>query len=295
MEAGLSLADRLASSSYHPCLDADTCGISSSPPSDCPVSSLDAVQSTTFDPGRLDGLAPSLLLDLVALSGVDTSEQDPTPPRKTSQQDTTSLRDRNLIRDSSESVTNRTEDSKDAGAGLEGQTQSGVSRPETDAPIAAEQYVGGNGLTRTAGETDSPNHQPRQKTSTESFASSRSVDSELGGVADSVIKVCALKTLLVLMRAPRLFDLLAGRRNPALQPDEAGRDSSSEQDLLKVLQVLVRRVVSTAALPSPIKRVVTLAELDRAQAVLLRKAVVEQGTQDDGPGPTQGARCWPAG
>lgn len=92
-----------------------------------------------------------------------------------------------------------------------------------------------------------------------SRASSLSLcSSELDGVIGSLIKTCALKALAVLINNSRIMDQLVLNRNDC--------------EMIEVLKKVMNCMVGCAVLPSPVRRVVNLGELERAQTVLLKMA-----------------------
>ena len=86
--------------------------------------------------------------------------------------------------------------------------------------------------------------------------------SELDGVTGSLIKTCALKSLAVLINNSRVLDKLVLDKNA----------QTGDCEMVKVLKTIMHCMVVCAVLPSPVRRVVNLGELERAQTVMLNMA-----------------------
>lgn len=90
--------------------------------------------------------------------------------------------------------------------------------------------------------------------------------SEITSIVEPVVKVCALKSLTVLLSSNALLETLTTEVCTKTSP--SSEEHSPER--LNSLQTLLKSLVSYAVLPSPFKRVVTLRDLERAQNVLIR-------------------------
>lgn len=272
------------------------------------------MNSSTFDAHHLKDLSPGLFADLMTLSGLEEEEESCNGLKNGLQQDSPALLNlsiscsecssRNLSGMPNETV--RSTDNaalQDDNSLSVGETQSGGSISKaltseitsiTDTEVTTSEkknrtMVGPvQIMSQTKDEADIPRSflQPCRKAQ-ESVVSVKSCESELERVAESVIKVCALKTLIVLMKSNKFFETLATNESGITR--FLDRESSEEnQEMLNVSQTLMRRIVGCAVRPSPVKRVVSLRELERAQTVLLQKAIMAQSAEDKNGGNSGG-------
>ena len=86
------------------------------------------------------------------------------------------------------------------------------------------------------------------------------------GSVEPVLKVCALKSLTVLLGSNTLLETLTSD----LYTENSSSTEELSQQRLNCMQILLRSMVSYTVLPSPFRRVVTLMDLERSQSVLVR-------------------------
>lgn len=97
-------------------------------------------------------------------------------------------------------------------------------------------------------------------------ASVENRETKITSIIDPVVKVCALKSLTVLLSSDALLETLTTEVCTKTFP----LSEEHSQERLNSLQTLLKSMVSYAVLPSPFKRVVSLRDLERAQSVLVR-------------------------
>lgn len=97
-------------------------------------------------------------------------------------------------------------------------------------------------------------------------ASVENRETRITSTVEPVVKVCALKSLTVLLSSNALLETLTTEVCTKTFPSS----EEHSQERLNSLQTLLKSMVSYAVLPSPFKRVVTLRDLERAQSVLIR-------------------------
>lgn len=89
---------------------------------------------------------------------------------------------------------------------------------------------------------------------------------EITSIVEPVVKVCALKSLTVLLSSNAFLETLTAEVYTQTSPSS----KEHSQQRLNSFQILLKSMVSYTVLPSPFKRVVTLRDLERAQSVLIR-------------------------
>ncbi|XP_066566869.1 probable E3 ubiquitin-protein ligase HERC1 isoform X2 [Amia ocellicauda] len=233
-------------------------------PSDTPLSSLEPSEVPQLDVTRFRGLKPSVLLDLICLTGV-LEEQDTHVCRAQRKSRSEGSKRSELERILDEDIA-RVMMGEDGCIGtmpvqsMEN-TAEAESPREKDSPpepkeMRAEQEIG-----------------PASQTATRSDLFS----SELRAVKVSYLLLGALKSLAVILSCSKFADLLLVPKFESScqnSSDFAKNLSSLENtELRSVLQFLVRNMVKWAVQPCPIKRVTSLADLERAQIMLFKGAL----------------------
>lgn len=243
-------------------------------PSDTPISSLEPCDTSCLDVTRLGGLKPRVLLDLIYLMGL-LEEQGwmgvHPPPKRTH---------------SGEIKEPETQCCQDEGASHDGKWLL-----EDERRKQKEQKVEGDPLpSQTEKTADSQESTSSAQTPQ---ASQISKDDafllELRAVKVSYLLTGGLKSLAVFFSCEKLSDLLLVPK-PDLPKPSASPLSSSTPDQAKassvgwdkvcelrsVLQYVVQTMVKWAVRPCPIKQIVSLADLERAQVMIYKGALNRQ-------------------
>ncbi|KAL4617326.1 putative E3 ubiquitin-protein ligase HERC1 [Arapaima gigas] len=234
-------------------------------PSDTPISSLEPSDAPQLDVMRFRGLKPSVLLDLIFLTGM-LQEQEAECPRRPQvreghvEADSQNELERRLDEDIARVMMD--EDEKPLGA-------SGATRPEpiegADSFAAAKDLLGED-------EVISPPVGASQQAKADIFAL------ELRAIRISFLLLGALKSLSVFLSCGKFSDmLLLPRTEPAYlgSPGTCRNVSGSVEsvELRPVLQFVIRNMVKWAVRSCPIKQKASLADLERAQVMIFKRAV----------------------
>lgn len=241
------------------------------------ASSLDPVEPPKFDASLLVDLPFRILLDLLTLSGLLNAEEDSSLDNHGTGLETS-------LSDSGKSL-NADSDEMGHEMWMSGECfvakHSIIQAEDVDAPIEETQYQSKNKGNDSDGGTESStlfhstcsvrrqgNSERSQaaclQDSVASIKSSRPPD--IASIVEPVLKVCALKSLTVLLGSNTLLETLSidvYTKNSALSEEIS-------QQGLNYMQTLLRSMVSYTVLPSPFRRVVTLMDLERTQSVLIR-------------------------
>ncbi|XP_067888501.1 probable E3 ubiquitin-protein ligase HERC1 isoform X5 [Heterodontus francisci] len=242
-------------------------------PSDTPLSTLEPCKPHHFDITRFHGLKPSILLDLTYLTGV---HEEPEICSKMTQS-----------KDSPEKVVKTELEKK-----LDDEIAKFMADDDHKDPSSFQNQESSNVPTKNVLQHNEENEAEKECTLKidadliESCQSScdRSVQShelflaELRAVQLSYISVGAMKTLSVILSYGKYADLLLVPNITASSPcssdcAKASSGSSENAELRMVLHYLMRCMVKWAVRPCPIKRVVSLADLDRAHAMIFKCAL----------------------
>ena len=159
---------------------------------------------------------------------------------------------------------------------------------EEDGPsdVNTADTLNSNALQNTRALQDVSTASP-SKLSQESLRALRRNKTEMSCVIESVMKVSALKSLVVLLSPSKLLEALSSE-DSCESSFEREEERSAMQD---ALQSLLKSMVWCAVMPSPLKKVVTLSDLERAQSVLMKTAllgVCEKKTCPDETGRVEG-------
>ena len=218
--------------------------------SDILASSLEPLEPPKFDASLLADIPFKVLLALLTISGLLNVEQD--------------LRFEKSIRDSQVTAKLPNEQAEDQ-----------VNENDSENLQVAFSLTKGMKAAGNNTETFYDNSDGSRQGSSDGLQSAHSQDSvtaikrsssDITGILEPLLKVCALKSLTVLLGSNTLLETLTS--------DVYTKNSLSSKDLseqrLNCMQLLLRSMVSCAVLPSPLRRVVTLMDLERAQSVLTR-------------------------
>ncbi|KAM6984699.1 putative E3 ubiquitin-protein ligase HERC1 [Aplochiton taeniatus] len=269
-------------------------------PSDTPLSSLEPCDVQRSDVTRLQGLKPSVLLDLILLTGLLEEQEGvrggrgrPPPPRK-SCSDEENVPRAELERLLDEDIA-RVMDECLEGVGLpeeeEEEEEEEKSRESVEERIERDPFPSpsspGAIVTEPSEEQEvassPPPHPPRapQQAKPDVFSL------ELRSVRVSYLLLGSLKSLAVILSMGKFTDMLLVPKHdlptslsspsPNQSPDQskAGGPGPGEEsaELRTVLQFVVRRMVKWAVRPCPIRQSVALADLERAQIMVYRGAL----------------------
>ncbi|KAI7789321.1 putative E3 ubiquitin-protein ligase HERC1, partial [Triplophysa rosa] len=243
--------------------------------SDTPLSSLEPCDVPQLDMSRCCGLKPSVLFDLILMTGI-LEEQEP-PPGMSG----TSGLPRNRI-------------------SSEGGPRSELER-RLDEDIARI-------MMDEDGMACSVDGERKEDTPDDAFRSLKQSNEECGGApcppilalqprADffalelrairiSYLLLGALKSLAVILSCGKFSDLLlvpkseAGANITSPDPARTSADGEENAELRSVLQFVVRSMVKWAVRPCPIKQAVALSDLERAQIIIFKGALSR--LQEDG-------------
>ncbi|XP_030623810.1 probable E3 ubiquitin-protein ligase HERC1 [Chanos chanos] len=243
-------------------------------PSDTPLSSLEPCDVPQLDVSRVQGLKPSVLLDLILLTGI-LEEQEPevgpgigagTAKSERSFSDAVSRSD--LERRLDEDIARIMMDEEmPAGQTEEERKQTKEDEHgETHSPKTSRHFSEDNENTPCP-TVPSQHHRP------DLFSL------ELRAVRMSYLLLGALKSLAVILSCGKFTDLLlVPKPDPGVavvSPDPAKGSVSGEDiaELRSVLQFVVRSMVKWAVRPCPIKQAVSLSDLERAQVMIFKGAL----------------------
>ncbi|KAK1176357.1 putative E3 ubiquitin-protein ligase HERC1 isoform X1 [Acipenser oxyrinchus oxyrinchus] len=248
-------------------------------PSDTPLSSLEPCEVPQLDVARFKGLKPSVLLDLICLTGVLEEEENHisrrAPKKSKSESSQRSELEKRLDEDIARVM-----------MGEDGCPEAVTVLDSMETPtIPAEDKV-----TKKDCLTASKENVSEHEGNLNSQANSRTdlFSSELRAVQVSYLLLGALKSLAVILSCGKFADMLlipkleASSQN---QPETAKTLISVEnRELRSVLQFLVRSMVKWAVRTCPIKQVVSLSDLERAQIMIFKGALSmlqeDSGTTD---------------
>ncbi|MGH0184836.1 UNVERIFIED_CONTAM: hypothetical protein FKN15_017450 [Acipenser sinensis] len=247
--------------------------------SDTPLSSLEPCEVPQLDVARFKGLKPSVLLDLICLTGVLEEEENHISRRAPKKSNSESSQRSELEKRLDEDIAR-------VMMGEDGcpEAVTALDSIETTT-IPAEAKV-----TKKDCLTTSKENVNEHEGNLNSQANSRTdlFSSELRAVQVSYLLLGALKSLAVILSCGKFADMLlipkleASSQN---QPETAKALISVEnRELRSVLQFLVRSMVKWAVRTCPIKQVVSLSDLERAQIMIFKGALnmlqEDSGTTD---------------
>uniref|UniRef100_A0A8C9W0S1 HECT-type E3 ubiquitin transferase n=1 Tax=Scleropages formosus TaxID=113540 RepID=A0A8C9W0S1_SCLFO len=240
-------------------------------PSDTPLSSLEPADASQLDVMRFRGLKPSVLLDLIFLTGM-LQEQEVERPRYLLLREgrTEAGPQHELERRLDEDIARVVLDEDERPGG-----PSGGTRPEP--PDGADSFAAAKDL---LGEDEAtlPPVGASQQARADIFAL------ELRAVRVSYLLLGALKSLSMMLSCGKFSDMLllpraepACHGSPSMTKGTTGSVESAE--LRPVLHFVIRSMVKWAVRSCPIKQKASLADLERAQ-VMIFKGIVGRLQED---------------
>lgn len=219
------------------------------------ASSLEPLQPQKLNASLLADLPPSLLLDLLKISGLLSESQD------------SSFGKNNGLEKSCRNVQGAGNgDSTTLSLGKDLNTESGDTEETDNQDKKNEKDVDS---VKTA-YFDSVSYQSTseakmQRSSAGSWDSVLS-ESDITSIFEPLVKVCAMKSLAVLLTSNKLLETLS----PDVYTENCSLSGENSEQMFDCMQTLLRSMVSYSVLPSPFRKVVTLMDMERAQSVLLK-------------------------
>ncbi|KAJ8402341.1 hypothetical protein AAFF_G00368300 [Aldrovandia affinis] len=262
-------------------------------PSDTPLSSLEPSDVPQLDVSRLRGLKPSVLLDLIFLSGTLEEQERHAPPSPSPSPAPLPPgpggRQSELERPTDEDIARVMAD-EDGGAvpAKEGEEKEKEKEEEEEgAASAADRREPPPEERRDPLNADKEEREsapcPPVPVTTAQPSSSDLLSQELRAVRVSYLLLGALKSLAVILSCGKFTDtlLVPGVRPASPDPARSGAEEAGAE-LRSVLQFVVRSMVKWAVRPCPIKQGTSLADLERAQVIIF-KGALSRLQEDSGP------------
>ena len=216
-----------------------------------------------FDASLVADIPFTLLLDLLALSGLWNVEKDQNFAKSSKGSD------KMLNEDSNEEMT-----SSDSSTMVQSSVQVGdVTAPNKETfcqsknkaheseKVLVDASEAGGIAAHSNGESESS-----KEISQDGVSLVKSNKPDPICSVEPVLKVCALKSLTVLLGSNTLLETLTSD----LYTENSSSSEELSQQRLNCMEILLRSMVSYTVLPSPFRRVVTLTDLERSQSVLIR-------------------------
>lgn len=264
--------------------------------SDTLISNLDHIEPRKFDATRLGNLSPELFSDLLLLTGLLDDKH--ISPSRSSSHISASLQETELSPESAVSLEDDTYEKNE----LKDASEVVQKRCASDTDL-----LHNTDDKRTASMPELSLYTTKStmgsKTSLASSYSERSTSSCVGSLHDlieSIISFSALKALVVIIKSNKfLNNLLLFQTIEALIKSNVCKDvdakTSSEQvnakerpsiecldeSMMTVLRSVMACMVKCSILPSPIKQIARVGELERAQTVLLNQALTGSEKTDE--------------
>ncbi|XP_043542936.1 probable E3 ubiquitin-protein ligase HERC1 isoform X3 [Chiloscyllium plagiosum] len=242
-------------------------------PSDTPLSTLEPCKPYPFDITRFHGLKAAMLLDLTYLTGV---HEEPEISGKVTQN-----------KDSAEKVVKPELEKK-----LDDEIAKCMADDDHKDPTNLQSREPSNVLTKNLTDQNEENEAQKgcalkidgdliencQSSCDRNLQNHELFLAELRAVQLSYISVGAMKTLSAILSYGKYADLLLVPNITASSPSssECAKVSSSSvenTELRMVLHYLMRCMVKWAVRPCPIKRVISLADLERAHIMIFKSAL----------------------
>lgn len=225
------------------------------------ASSLEPLQPQKLNASLLADLPPSLLLDLLKISGLLSESQDSSFGKNNGLEKSC----RN-VQGAGNGDSKRKWISTTLSLGKDLNTESGDTEETDNQDKKNEKDVDS---VKTA-YFDSVSYQSTseakmQRSSAGSWDSVLS-ESDITSIFEPLVKVCAMKSLAVLLTSNKLLETLS----PDVYTENCSLSGENSEQTFDCMQTLLRSMVSYSVLPSPFRKVVTLMDLERAQSVLLK-------------------------
>lgn len=228
--------------------------------SDTLYSSLEPLEPPKFDASLLADIPFTLLLDLLALSGLWNVEKDQNFEKSSKGSE---RGDSNEVMTSADSFT--MVHSSVQGGDVTAPNKETFCQSKNKANESEKVLVTASEAGPKAAHSDRQSENSKE-ISQDGVSSVKSNKPDPIGSVEPVLKVCALKSLTVLLGSNRLLETLTSD----LYTENSSSSEQLSQQRLNCMRILLRSMVSYTVLPSPFRRVVTLMDLERSQSVLVR-------------------------
>ena len=247
--------------------------------SDILASSLEPLEPPKFDASLLADLPFSILLDLLAISGLLNVEQDSTSGNSDAIEKSSGHLQKHLPVDVDlKDVWSSSANSQAKHSNMQAENADEDKNKENDSECVQVIFSSEKVSKEADSNLQSENSTSFVNTSTSSIKKqesslwpasqtfSISSLSDITSVVEPIVKVCALKSLTVLLSSNTLLEILT----TDVYTENSSSSEEYSQQRLNCMQTLLRSMVSYSVLPSPFRKVVNLMDLERAQNVLIR-------------------------
>lgn len=221
------------------------------------ASSLEPLEALKFDAHLLANLPFEILLDLLALSGLLSEGNGSNSPRYST------LENSELLTHNNAGLQEPLDTDSD---GVRGSDDPFIVRLTSGDSEDKENLHQSDKLYERSALLQNTNSGTVQSVPLQDNVATRKSKPEMTSVVEPLLKVCALKSLTVLLSSNGLLETLT--TEVYIQTSTSSEEHSQQK--LNLLQTLLRNMVSYAVLPSPFTRVVSLRDLERVQSVLMR-------------------------
>lgn len=228
--------------------------------SDTLASSLEPLEALKFDARLLANIPFEILLDLLALSGLQSERNGSNFHHYSTLENTDSLtRNNGGLLKPQDAESNGTRDSTDPST----VRHVTVDSENEDILHQSDELYERSTVLQNTNSSTVPSVPLQDNILTRRNSCSKL---EMTSIVKPLLEVCALKSLTVLLSSNGLLEALT--TEVYIQTSTSSEEHSQKN--LNLLQTLLRSMVSYAVLPSPFKGVVILRDLERVQSVLMR-------------------------
>ena len=225
------------------------------------ASSLEPLQPQKLNSSLLADLPPSILLDLLKISGLLSENQDSSFDKNNGLKKSC----RNL-QGAGNGDSNREWISTTLSLGKDLNTESGDTEETDNQDKKKEKDVDSVKTTYVDPVSFQSTSEPKMERSSARSWDSLLSESDITSIFEPVVKVCAMKSLAVLLTSNKLL----GTLSPDVYTENCPLSGENSEEMFDCMQTLLRSMVSYSVVPSPFRKVITLMDLERAQSVLLK-------------------------
>nr|XP_033775643.1 probable E3 ubiquitin-protein ligase HERC1 isoform X2 [Geotrypetes seraphini] len=238
-------------------------------PSDTPLYNLEPCEPLSFDVSRFRGLTASMLLDLTYLTGIheDLGKQN------------TKRHEKKHRHESEEKADSEQKTEGDSATDLRPVQSLDESKGHCTTGSKSENEIASFSAESTQFGVESQHHslEGKRKNHEHALRNHDIIQSEIRAVQLSYLYLGAMKSLSVLLSCSKYAELLLIPKVLAENGHNSDCASSpvvhEDVEMRAALQFLMRHMVKRAVMRSPIKRVLGLADLERAQAMIYKLVV----------------------
>uniref|UniRef100_T1JES7 HECT-type E3 ubiquitin transferase n=1 Tax=Strigamia maritima TaxID=126957 RepID=T1JES7_STRMM len=277
--------------------------------SDASILCLEPCEPVLFDVAKLDGLTAIVIKELTHLSGISGQFKFPEPPRYSE----SVAKDGPTKSESAPTTNDEVEDEKEVAAKessvvvvsgravvtcecLEGSTS--ATKTHADSSVRAMDSLTSEIVTNILGEATASASRPKLQKQNGEFSrssttllgktikpksddSKRLLEAEACCLKTAFLQLAALKALGAMMNCSKYAELLLVPKASAGSEvkDKESTSQTSEIELKRAMQLLMKYVVKKSVLSTPFKRLVSIAEIERAQGVLFKCNVYTMGEE----------------